>query len=341
MTGTYRFGSPDEFARALAQLPAPDHRAAGEAAARQAELTKPAGSLGRLETLAVWLAGWQGRARPQLDNAHCLVFAGNHGVTARGISAFPAAVTAQMVANFEAGGAAINQLSAAAGAKLHVQALDLERPTGDIVDGPAMASADCLAALNAGAQAVPADADIILLGEMGIGNTTAAAALALALYGGEASDWVGPGTGLDADGVARKAAVVTQAVDRHLGHIASAFDLMCCLGGRELAAIAGAVLAARRYHIPVLLDGFICSAAAAVLTRDAADSLDHCQAAHLSVEPGHRKLLERLGLEALLSLDMRLGEASGAAVALMLLRAAVAAHNGMATFTEAGVSEKS
>jgi nicotinate-nucleotide--dimethylbenzimidazole phosphoribosyltransferase len=268
-----------------------------------------------------------------------LVFAGNHGVAARGVSAYPAEVTAQMVANFRAGGAAINQLCRAASAELAVVPLDLDWPTQDFCTSPAMSEAECVDALNRGIEAVP-DVDLVALGEMGIGNTTSAAALCAALYGGEASLWTGPGTGLDAGGVAHKAAVIERALAHHRPDLDDPLQVLRRLGGREIAAIAGAIVAARHRHIPVLLDGMVASAAAAVLHAMAPDALAHVQAAHRSAEPAHGRLLEKLGLRPLLDLDMRLGEASGAALAILLCRAALACHTGMATFAAAGVSDR-
>lgn len=331
------FGSVAAFETALAALPAPDRAARDAAAARQARLTKPPGSLGQLEEIALFVAGWHGTARPRVARGRALVFAGNHGVVARGVSAFPAAVTAQMVANFAAGGAAINALAAAAGLALSVVALDLDRPTEDFTTGPAMTVDDCLAALDAGAAAI-GDADLLVLGEMGIGNTTAAAALAAASFGGAGADWVGPGTGVDAAGVQRKAAIVDMALAHHAGHLDQPFEILRRVGGREIVAIAGAIVAARHARIPVLLDGFIGTAAIAPLARGNAAITGHCLAGHCSAEPGHRRLLDRLGLSPLLLLDMRLGEGSGAAVAAQIVRAALAAHDEMATFAEAGVA---
>jgi nicotinate-nucleotide--dimethylbenzimidazole phosphoribosyltransferase len=321
------------------QLEAPDAAAAAAAQARQARLTKPPGSLGRLETLAIWLAAWQGREPPALERVGALVFAGNHGVTVRGVSAYPAAVTAQMVANFAAGGAAINQLCRVASAVLSVVPLALDRPTADFCAGPAMSEAECVEALHRGAAALASDLDLVAVGEMGIGNTTSAAALCAALHSGEAASWAGPGTGLDAEGVARKAAVIERALDHHRAALADPLEVLRRLGGREIAAMAGAILAARERRIPVLLDGMVAGAAAAVLQALAPDALDHCQAAHRSAEPAHGRLLDKLGLRPLLDLDMRLGEASGAALAILLCRAALACHTGMATFAAAGVSD--
>ena len=331
------FASVAAFEEALATLPARDEAARDAAAARQAQLTKPPGSLGRLEDIALFVAGWHGVARPRITRGRALVFAGNHGVVARGVSAFPAAVTAQMVANFAAGGAAINALAAAAGLALSVVALDLDRPTADVTADAAMTADDCLAALNAGAAAI-GDADLLVLGEMGIGNTTAAAALAAASFGGTGADWVGPGTGVDAAGVARKAAVVDLALAHHAGQLDQPFEILRRVGGREIVAIAGAIVAARHARVPVLLDGFIGTAAIAPLARGNAAITDHCLAGHCSAEPGHHRLLDRLGLAPLLALDMRLGEGSGAAVAAQIVRAALAAHDGMATFAEAGIA---
>ena len=331
----------DDVRRLMATLPGPHEAAAAEAAAREAQLTKPAGALGRLEDLSAWTAAWQGAHPPHADNILVSIFAGNHGVAARGVSAFPASVTAQMVANFEAGGAAINQICAVVGARLKVVPLALDEPTEDFTHSPAMDEAACVAAIETGMAAVEEGVDFLCLGEMGIANTTSAAALACALFGGPAADWVGAGTGVDDAGMARKLAVVEAAMETHGEALADPWEALRRVGGRELAAIAGAVLAARLKRIPVLLDGYVCSAAAAVLAVAHDRGLDHCQLAHLSVEPGHKRLAERLNMKPLLDLAMRLGEGTGAALAAGLLRAAVQAHNGMATFADAGVSGKS
>ena len=329
-----------DIAGQLENLPQSDSEALAQASAREANLTKPAGSLGRLEELSAWCAAWQGAYPPALDRIQVLVFAGNHGVTAQGVSAFPAEVTQQMVANFAAGGAAINQLATVQGADLRVIDLDLDTPTADFTTGPAMTEEDCAAAFTAGYEALDASAHVLVVGEMGIGNTTAAAALSCALFGGEAAEWAGPGTGLDAAGIAVKTRAVAAAMDLHGGEIGNPVEVLRRVGGRELAAMAGAVLAARQNRVPVVLDGFVATAAVAVLERAVPGALDHCVAGHVSGEPGHRRLLEKLGKAPLLDLGMRLGEASGAAVALGVLRCALAAHNGMATFEEASVSRE-
>lgn len=333
------FASPEAFDTALAHLPAPDAGAIADARARQANLTKPAGSLGRLEDLAVFLAGWQGTACPVLERGRAAIFAGNHGFVVHGVSAFPASVTAAMVDNFNAGGAAINALAGVGGLDLRVVALDLDRPTADFTVAPAMDQAECLAALNAGAATVSPDLHLLVVGEMGIGNTTAAAALCARSFGGDAAQWTGPGTGVDDAGMTRKVAVVQRALAMHTAAPRTPFETLRRLGGREIAAIAGAVLRARQLRIPVVLDGFITCAALAPLAIAQPAVTDHCIAGHCSAEPGHVYLLDRLGLSPLLNLGLRLGEGSGAALAVGVIRAALATHAGMATFAQAGVAE--
>ena len=222
--------------------------------------------------------------------------------------------------------------------ELDIVALDLDRPTADFTQGPALSESEFMAAFTAGMDSVPAETDVLVVGEMGIGNTTAAAAVACALFGGEAADWTGRGTGVEGGALARKIEVVAAGVARHGGQ--PPLEILRCLGGRELVAMAGAVLAARQRRVPVLLDGYVTTAAVAPLAVECPGALDHCMVGHASAEPGHRRLLDRLGKSALLDLGMRLGEGSGAAVAVGLLRAAVACHAGMATFAAAGVSDK-
>ncbi len=332
-------GSFAQLRAACLDLPPADTAAASAVAAREAQLTKPPGSLGRLEDLVAWLSRWRG-VRPALDRVDVLVFAGNHGVIAQGVSAYPAEVTAQMVANFAAGGAAINQLARLAGARLKVLSLSLDRPTADFTCEPALTEEAFLAAVRTGYEAVPTDADLVCLGEMGIGNTTAAAAVAAGLFGGGGMRWAGRGTGVDDEGLARKRDAIDRALTRHEGALADPLAVAATLGGHELAAILGAALAARHRRIPVLLDGFVSTAAVAPLARIRTDALDHTLAGHVSAEAGHRALLTELGLTPVLDLGMRLGEASGAALAVLILRAALACHTGMATFAEAGVSDK-
>lgn len=334
-----RFNSLDDIRAFCRELPKGDERAEKAARDRQAKLTKPPGSLGRLEELAAWMARWQGREIPALERAVITVFAGNHGIAARRVSAFPQVVTSQMVANFAAGGAAINQIAKLAGAELRVVPIDLDRPTHDFTEAPAMTAEEFLGAVEIGFQAVPPDSDVLAIGEMGIANTTAAAALCAALLGGDESRWIGRGTGVDDAGLERKRATVKAALRRHAKILGDPLAIAAALGGRELAAMAGAALAARRHGIPTLLDGFVSTAAVAPLARLEPAILHHCRAAHVSSEAGHPPLLQELGLEPLLRLDMRLGEASGAALAILLLRASLACHKGMATFEQAGVAD--
>lgn len=335
---TAPFTTLAQFRSILQALPLADAAAVEAARARNAQLTKPPGALGRLEDLAIWYAGWRGDGRPRLDSPQVIVFAGNHGVAARGVSAFPPEVTVQMVANFQAGGAAINQLAKAFGATMDVHALDLDRPTADFTAAPAMTEAEVVAALAAGWQAVSPAADLLVVGEMGIGNTTPAAAIAAALFGGEPGEWTGRGTGVDDRGLALKTEVVAEGLARHAAALSDPLEVLRCLGGREIAAMTGAIARAHAERIPVILDGFICTAAAAVLDRAADGALDHCVAGHASAEGAHRALLSKLGKAPLLELGLRLGEGSGAALAIGVLKGAIACHSGMATFAEAGVS---
>lgn len=330
----------DEMRALIRDMPGPDLAAGSVAATREAQLTKPAGSLGRLEELAHWMATWQGRNPPSADRPRTAVFAGNHGVADKGVSAYPAEVTAQMVKNFIDGGAAVNQLCRTVDADLRVYELALEQPTQDFTQGPAMSDEDCATAMAYGMMAVDQDIDLLALGEMGIGNTASAAALCSVLFGGTAREWVGPGTGVAGPALERKIAIVQAGIDLHRQLIREPLEILCRVGGLEFAAICGAIVAARRARVPVLLDGYAATAAAAVLFALDRNALDHCQVAHRSAEPGHTRLLQKLGKEPLLDLGMRLGEGSGATLAIGLVKAAVACHRGMATFAEAGVSGK-
>lgn len=332
------FSSLAQVRAALADLPGPDESVAAAARARNAQLTKPPQSLGRLEDLAIWYASWCGAARPEIRAPQVVVFAGNHGVAARGVSAFPSDVTAQMTANFEAGGAAVNQLACVFGARLDVHALQLDQPTADFTTDAAMTEDEVCRAISEGWQAVDPYADLLVTGEMGIGNTTAAAAIAAALFGGSAEGWTGRGTGLDDAALTAKAAVVQAGLSRHPAAQSNGLEALRCLGGRELAAMAGAILRARQLSIPVILDGFICCAAAATLENVQPGALDHAVAGHLSAEAAHGRLLQALGKAPLLQLDMRLGEGSGGVLAIGVLKGAVACLSGMSTFAEAGVS---
>jgi len=340
---TSRPATPGSFAeiRALiATLPGPDLAARDAARAREPQLTKPPGALGRLETIAEWLAAWQGRHPPAVEHPRVAVFAGNHGIAALGVSAYPSSVTEQMVKNFVAGGAAVNQICKTVDADLRVYEMALDRPTEDFTRAEALGEAACVRALAYGMMAVEPGVDLLCIGEMGIANTTSASALALALYGGEAADWVGPGTGVAGDQLARKRDVVAAGVALHKKHLADPLAALACLGGHEIAGMIGAVIAARLARVPVLLDGFTSTVAGAVLETLQPGLLDHCIIGHLSQEPAHVRVCRRLDKTPLLDLSMRLGEGSGAALAIGIVRAAAACHSGMATFADAGVDNK-
>ena len=334
-------GLPFDDIRALLPLmPEAAPNAVADVKARDSQLTKPPSSLGRLEELVEWLAAWQGKARPTMDRPVVAVFAGNHGVVAQGVSPYPASVTSAMVANFSAGGAAINQMCAAYGIGLKVFELALEMPTQDITQTAAMDEKSAAATFAFGMEAIAGGADVLGLGEMGIGNTTIAAAIYYALYGGTAAGWVGRGTGVDDAGLQRKIAAVETAVALHKPHLNDPLEVLRRLGGREIAAMAGAILAARLERVPVVLDGYVVCAAAAILHALDPATLDHCIAGHLSAEGAHARVLQKLGKKPLLQLGMRLGEGSGAAMAIGLLKGALACHTGMATFAGAGVANK-
>ena len=330
----------DDIRLLLASLPGPDAQSVAAVRARDAQLTKPPGALGRLEELVEWLAAWQGRAEPRIERPLVAVFAGNHGVVAQGVSAFPAEVTAQMVANFTSGGAAINQICQTQGIGLKVFELALEKPTRDFTLEPAMDEREAAATFAYGFEALADGVDLLAPGEMGIGNTTSAAAIYAALYGGPAARWTGRGTGVDDAGLSRKNAAIDAALALHGAALDDPLEIMRRLGGREIAAMAGAIVAARMNRAPVVLDGYVACAAAALLHALDPQAIDHCMAGHVSAEGAHRGVLARLGKRPLLDLDMRLGEGSGAALAIGLIRAALACHRDMATFETAGVSGK-
>jgi len=329
----------DDFRALIRDLPGPDARALVAARERDAQLTKPPGALGRLEEIAFWLAAWTGKA-PAVNRPLVAIFAGNHGVVRQGITPFPPEVTQQMVENFAAGGAAINQICVANDLGLKVFDLALDYPTGDITEEAALSERDCAATMAFGMEAIAGGTDLLCIGEMGIGNTTIAAAINYALYGGTARDWVGPGTGSEGEMLERKIDAVERAVELHSDHLGDPLEIMRRLGGREIAAMAGAILAARMERIPVLIDGYTATAAGAILRAANPSALDHCLIGHVSAEPGHLRAIEQLGKTPLLALGMRLGEGTGAALAAGIVKAAAACHSGMATFAQAGVSGK-
>lgn len=329
------------------------------AAARQQQLTKPAGSLGQLESVAVQLAGLQGRIKPTLDQVWIAIFAGDHGVVAEGVSAFPQEVTGQMLLNFVSGGAAISVLARQLGAQLEVVDLGTVTPslnlpgvrhlnigpgTANFAKGAAMTRAQGELALQGGRDSVlrakAAGAQLFIGGEMGIGNTTAASALACALLDCPVAHLTGPGTGLNAEGVSHKAQVIERALALHAAYRGDALQTLFNLGGFEIAALVGAYLACAQEGVAVLVDGFICTVAALVAVRLNPACREWLLFGHRGAEPGHRHVLESLGAEPLLELGLRLGEGSGAALAVPLLRLACDLHGQMATFAEAAVADR-
>ncbi|MFC3609367.1 nicotinate-nucleotide--dimethylbenzimidazole phosphoribosyltransferase [Stutzerimonas tarimensis] len=331
-------------------------KAASRAAARNEQLTKPQGALGQLEALVIRLASLQGRPEPAIESPWISLFAGDHGVAAEGVSAYPQSVTGEMLRNFTHGGAAISVLAKRLDAPLEVIDLgtlgDLELPgvrhlrlgpgTASFLEAPAMTEAQLAAALDAGYESVEraltAGADLFLAGEMGIGNTTAATAMACSLLQKPAPELTGAGTGLQPAGIARKSAIITRALERHRLDPAVPLEILRHLGGFEIAALCGAYLHCAQRGLPVLVDGFICSVAALCAVRFNPSAHDWLIFAHHSAEPGHRAVLAALGAKPLLDLGLRLGEGSGAALAVPLLQQACALHKGMATFAEAAVS---
>ena len=330
----------DDIRNLFPQMPEAATPMAEEVQAREAQLTKPAGALGRLEQCVEFLAAWQGKSKPTILRPMVAVFAANHGVVAQGVSAYPPEVTRAMLENFAAGGAAINQICATYDIGLKVFELALDYPTNDITQEPAFDEAACAATFAFGMEAIAGGTDLLCLGEMGIGNTTIAAAIYHALYGGRAEDWVGRGTGVDDATLIRKVDAVKRAVALNGGHLSDPLEVLRRLGGREIAAIAGAIMAARMERIPVVLDGYVVTAAAAILHAIDDRALDHCIAGHVSAEGAHADVLRRLDKKPLLDLGMRLGEGTGAALAVGLMKAALACHRDMATFDQAKVPGK-
>jgi len=322
----------------MENLPGPDETAAAAAQDREANLTKPAGSLGRLEGFAEWLSTWQGQHPPNMSNPRAAVFIGKHGVAELEISAFPPEVTDQMYHNYLQGGAGFNTMCKAMGIPYDIYPIDLDRPTQDFSKGAAMSEADLVAALNVGFAAVQPGMSVFCPGEMGIANTASAAAILAALIGGTAREWTGAGSGVAGVHLQNKIDVVQAGLDLHTKDNPDPLEILRRLGGRELAAMTGCILAGRIHRVPVLIDGFLCSASAMVLHKMRSDALDHCQFSHASAEAGHSRLMEILGVRPVLNLDMRLGEASGAALAFGIMRSAAACHTELLTFEEASVS---
>lgn len=325
------------FDDALARLPAPDAAAATAVRARADDILRPAGALARLDELAVFVAGWQRTATPRIERPAGLIFAADHGVAAAGdVSAYPTEVTAAMLDAFRQERATISALARSVGATVHAVDVGVGAPTGDIRVEAAVDTARFDAVVEAAVAAVDAlDGDLLVIGEMGIGNTTVAATLAAALLGGSGNEWVGRGTGVDDDGLARKAAAVDTAVARVAGlGVTDPIEILREVGGAELVAMAAACVAARLRSIPVVLDGYVSTAAMLPLNVAMPGALDHCIVGHCSAEPGHRRVLDRIGLPPLLDLGMRLGEGSGAMTAVPLVRMACAAVVEVPTFGE-------
>ncbi|MBX8783883.1 nicotinate-nucleotide--dimethylbenzimidazole phosphoribosyltransferase [Pseudochrobactrum sp. B5] len=331
----------DDFRELISQLPEASEFAGEAVREREARLSKPVGSLGRLEEIAEWLAAWSGKAKPQIMRPLVAIFAGNHGVLAQGVSSQPQSLTMDMVNNFAAGGAAINQICIANDLGLKVFDLALEHPTEDITVTAAMDERTCAATMAFGMEAIAGGTDLLCIGEMGVGNTTIAAAISLALFGGQAEDWVSLAAGEDASVLPAKIAAVKKAVALNEGNLRDPLEVLRRLGGRELAAITGAILAARAEKIPVLIDGYVASAAAAILLAMNGDALDHCLFSHVSSEPGHRLLLEKMGKTPLLDLNISLGSGTGAALAAGLVKTAAQCHVSMATAEDAGMNGRS
>ncbi|MTI42059.1 nicotinate-nucleotide-dimethylbenzimidazole phosphoribosyltransferase [Roseibium hamelinense] len=329
----------DDIRNLIRSLPGPDEEAIKAVQARDAQLTKPAGALGKLEDLAEWLAAWSGKPSPTVTRPLVAIFATAHGVADKGVSAFPSEVNRQMVENFAAGGAAINQICRINDIGLKVFDLAVDIPTPSITEEDALDEANCAATMAYGMEALAGGIDLICLGEMGIGNTTVAAAVLNALFGGSADEWIGRGTGVDDEGLARKRAAVEAAVAR-LGSEKDPLEILRRTGGREIAAMAGLIIAARLQRVPVIVDGFVTTAAAAVVYALDPDGLDHCVFSHVSAEAGHKTALAKMGKTALFDFGMRLGEGTGAALAAGIVKAAAETHTGMATFADAGVSGK-
>jgi nicotinate-nucleotide--dimethylbenzimidazole phosphoribosyltransferase len=318
----------------LADLPRCDESARAAVESRAAEILRPSGALAWLDETAAWVAGWQRTDRPAIRKPAGVIFAADHGVAVAGVSAYSPDVTASMLSAYRRGQATINAFARAAGAEVHAVDVGVGDPTGDIRTESAMSEERFDAVVRVAIETIDAlDCDLLVLGEMGIGNTTASAAIAASLAGGETASWVGRGTGVDDAGLARKRVAVQQA-QRRIAGITDPIEILREVGGAELAALAAATVAARHRSIPVVLDGYITAASVLPLAMVDPTALDHCIVGHCSAEPGHRKLLERLGKRPLLDLDMRLGEGSGAMAAVPLIRMACAGITEVPTFGE-------
>ncbi|UYN99735.1 MAG: nicotinate-nucleotide--dimethylbenzimidazole phosphoribosyltransferase [Devosia sp.] len=322
----------------LIAVPDGDDGAVAAIREREAGLSKPVGSLGQLEGLVEFLARWQHRSKPRLDNPMVTIFAASHGVAAEGVSAWPARAMPQMVANMTNGGSAISQICALHELNLRVFELALELPTGDITREAALDEQMCAATIAYGMEAVAGRPDLVCLGEIGIGNTASAAAIFAALYGGSGAEWAGRDAGLDDAGLARKIAAVDAALALHRPQIDGPLSILSRLGGREIAASLGAIIAARHQKTPVIIDGYVATAAAAIAHAINPAAINHCLFAHVAADKGHASALARMGQTGLLDLGIGLGEGTGAALAAVLAKTALHVHNAMATLETAGIS---
>ena len=322
--------------RMLENLPQPDIVSATSVATRAAETLRPPGAFARLDEIAAWLASWQSTMAPRVERPHVAVFGADHGVMDDGVSAFPADVTGAMVAAMNQGAATVNAVARQVGATFSFHNAGVGEPTANIRIADAMTDDDVEEAARIGIAAVESvDADLFIFGEVGIGNSTPAAAVTAAVLGGPAADWVGPGTGVVGEALANKQRVVADAVDR-VG-VVNPIEALRCLGGKEIVSMAAATLSARHRGIPVLLDGFIATSAVVPLHASDPAALDHVRAGHTSAEPGHVRQLAAIGMDPLLDLDLRLGEGSGAVAAVPILQVACAAVVDVATFKEFGL----
>lgn len=330
--------SLDQIRELLRDLPVSNNSAMFAARTREATLLKQPGALGRIEELTEWLCGWQGHHPPTADRCQVAIFVGSHGITAEDFSAFPAEVTEQTVEAFTGGTAAINQLCQMQAYELKIYEVAVEIPTRNFLKQPAMEDDECAEAMAFGMSAVEEGVDLLCLGEMGVGNTLSAAAVCHGLYGQSAELWIGSGFGAGHGTINNNIRMVREGVAMHKHCMTDALEVLRHVGGRELAAIAGAIIAARMNRIPIVLDGYACTAAAAVLQAINPTALDHCVVGHVSAEEGHTKLLALLKKDALLNLGIRLGEGLGAALAVSILHAAAACHNGMGLFDQLRIS---
>ncbi|WP_074380711.1 nicotinate-nucleotide--dimethylbenzimidazole phosphoribosyltransferase [Bartonella doshiae] len=316
----------DDFRALLTNLPLADEFSIVLAKKRQANLMTMQGALGKFGDLAVWYAGWRGIEKPIVIRPLVAIFSGNHGIIEENITSFPQSMTQKMVESFSTGGAAINQICIAYDLGLKIFDLALEYPTVNITKDAAMDERSAAATMAFGMESIAGGTDLLCIGEMGIGNTTIASALCVALFGGEVEEWTSRGMGSEVEFYQRKIAAIKAAISLHKNHFNDPFEIMRRLGGREIAAMVGAILAARMEKIPVILDGFVATAAAAVLYNMHPRALDHTLVGHVSSEPAHHKLLEKIGKEPLLNLGMHLGEGVGAAIAAGVVKAAVLTH---------------